>query len=52
LIHRKQPVETGWIRDGESAPRVDAGSFGHFELDASSRLTRPVARRMPAEMLS
>jgi hypothetical protein len=39
LVFRGQPVETGCIRDGEAAPRVDAGSFVQFELDASSRLS-------------
>jgi hypothetical protein len=39
LVHRGQPVETGCIRDDEAAPRVDAGSFVQFELDASSRLS-------------
>jgi hypothetical protein len=41
LVLRGQPVEIGCIRDGEAAPRVDAGSFVHFGLDASSRLTAP-----------
>jgi hypothetical protein len=39
LIVRRQPAETGWIRDGAAARRVDAGCFVHFALDASSRLS-------------
>jgi hypothetical protein len=51
LVLRRQAVETGRIRDGEVALRVDAGLFARFVLDMSTQTLGPVAVRAPVVLL-